>query len=41
MRKAQTILKNPKANNHSPFQKKNDGNAFIQPKLNVGKVDDK
>ena len=41
MRKAQTILKNPKANNHSPFQKKNDGNAFIQPKLNVGKADDK
>ncbi len=33
--------KNSKLNNPSPFQKKNDGNAFIQPKLNMGTPGDK
>lgn len=42
MYKAQTIKSNnSKSNNLSPFQKRNDGNAFIQPKLNVGKPGDK
>lgn len=31
---------NSKSNNLSPFQKRNDGTAFIQPKLNIGKPGD-
>ncbi len=31
---------NSKSNNPSPFQKRNDGTAFIQPKLNIGKPGD-
>lgn len=41
MFKAQTVnSKNSKSNNISPFQKRNDVNAFIQPKLNIGKPGD-